>query len=191
MDDQKTQTTDGEDTSSEANGNTDLNELVKEFNDDPPKPQPDLAKLTKAIEPLARYVEDDRRTKAAEREQETVKSSIQFLKEDDALKEMDDDLVEGYLHTLYSKDEKFRSAYDKRGDNPDAWNAALEDARPKLAEKVKDLPGNKVRSDVEAATAAVRGASAEAPDDSVKSAKELHRMSDVEFRRYKQELDAG
>lgn len=193
MNDQKTQNTNGADTASAAAGDTDLDGLLNEFNEEAtPKPgQPDVAGLVKGLEPLVRYVEEDKREKQAAQQQEVVDQAISFLKEEDALKEVDEEILHGSLLARYNKDEAFRSAHDNRGTDANAWSKALEGARKSLVEKVSSLPGNTVRSDVEAATAAVRGSSEQqSSDDEGLSTEDLNKMSDAEFERHKRQVAA-
>ena len=113
-----------------------------------------------------------------------IKESVSFVKEQDALKEIDDDLAEGFLTARYGKDASFKQACDNRHENPEAWKAALENARSSLAER---FPGaGTVRSDIEAAKASIQGTSQEASQDTSDEddPMKLFEMSDTEYRTF-------
>ena len=173
----------------------DLDSLMSEWNqtDEPPKatapqPSPDVGKLLNSLKPVVQYAESSMLKEQQQEQEEFINGAVSFIKEGEGLAEMDGDIVEGYLYSRYNKSADFKAAYDSRGTNPDAWNKALEDARTDFAGRTGKTD---VRSDIEAAKAAVSGSSDAAPSDDRPSVKDLNTMSDHDFEAYKRELAAN
>lgn len=170
----------------------DLDSLMNEWNqtDAPPPaaaPQPDVGKLLNSLKPVVQYAESSMLKEQQQEQEEFINGAVSFIKEGEGLAGMDGDIVEGYLYSRYNKSADFKTAYDSRGSNPDGWNKALEEARTDFAGRTGKTD---VRSDIEAAKAAVRGSSDAAPSDEGPSAKDLNTMSDTAFAAYKRELAA-
>lgn len=150
----------------DASSNQDLDALLTEFKgNEPNKTSPDLSKLLKGIEPVVRFVDEARAEKETAARAKVVEESVAFIKGADELKDFDGEIVEGFLFQRYQKDAAFRSAHDNRDKDPGAWTKALAGAQESLKEKSGKMPANTVRSDLEAATAAIKGSSAKPPAD--------------------------
>jgi len=152
----------GQPAGAQNDGDTDFESLVNEFSNQTPQPQPtvqqpDIGKLLEGIKPVVQYVQDDARSKAAAAEDASVDAAVGYLKADENLAEIDDTLVKGFLQNRYTDDKSFRDAYDNRGQNAAAWDAALDSARDLMTEKVGSLPSGQMKTDIEAAEATVRG----------------------------------
>ena len=100
--------------------------------------------------------------------------------------------MKGYLEVYAQENQSFVNAFADRNSNPQNWRAELAKAKEAFPEALKELPGNKVRSDVEAAKAAVSGTSTEPPDDDDDgpSAIELWQMTPSDFVRHTERLKA-
>lgn len=163
----------------------DLDGLLKEFETPNPgtaSPRADMSVL-KAIKPVIDYVDTEMKTKAKSALDEDIKKAVGFVKEDESAKALPDKLVRGFLEGHAVEDESFARAFQNRQADPSTWQAKLADARKALAEEIKSLPGNMVKSDVEAARAAVAGRS-EPVGDTAPSAIELASMSQRDFDDY-------
>ena len=153
-----------------------------------PTPNADLAKFAKAVKPAVDFVNEIKAEKQQERFDADVKDVLEFFSEADELKEMPEKLKKGFLEAHAQETPDFKKAFENRAKNPKAWETARETARDAFTELVSELPGSKVRTDVEAALAAVDGktedkpASEEGPSPVKKMA-----MSDYEWRQYKEE----
>ncbi len=153
-------------------------------------PSADVAKFAKAVKPVVDFVKKQE-AKEAQAEFDTgLKDIMTFFSEEEKLKEFPDELKRGFLETRAQDDPDFKTAFENRAKNPKAWETARETARVALTELVSGLPGSTVRTDVEAAKAAVDGttddkpASEEGPSPVKKMA-----MSDYEWRQYKEEQE--
>jgi len=125
-----------------------------------------------------------------DKEVETAVSSITGQEE---FKGVPKRIARGFLEAWALEHPEVKQAYEGRKANPKGWQSALESAGKGFAEDMKSFGGgeSKVRSDVLAAKAAVRGVSTnEPPPQRAKSAAELRNLSDGEFRRYKATLAA-
>ena len=143
-----------------------------------------------AMKPVAAFAERKMREEQDAEARKSVDHAIGVVKEGDDLKDIPDRVVRGFLRDLYNEDADFRAAHDKRGENAKAWNAALVKARESFTEDVKTIAGKNARSDVEAAKAAVRGSGRVTETKTDENPEALFNMSDADFRKYKQGLDA-
>ncbi|MGI9502506.1 MAG: hypothetical protein ACR2RE_05575 [Geminicoccaceae bacterium] len=147
-----------------------------------------VGRVLKKVEPVIDFA----RTQAAKEENDAVEKdlneALDFMIEPEEFKDFPKFWVKGYLEAHSAENPAFADAFNKRGENPEGWRAALSEARDKFAERAGQLPGSKVRSDVEAAKAAVSGTTNERADVPEKSeqeqAVELMQLSEGDYRRY-------
>lgn len=165
-------------------GSEDLDALLTDFKGtNEPGKTPDISKLIRGIEPVVRFAEGAKAKEEAAARQKVVDESVAAVKGAEELKDLDGEVVEGFLINRYQKNAEFRAAHDHRAENPDNWTKALAKAQEDLKGKMKALPGNTVRSDLEAATAAVRGSSTKPPaDDEGPSLDDKINMNDQQWR---------
>ena len=144
--------------------------------------------LIDAMKPVAQYAEGKMREEQNAAIAKSVSDAVSFVKSDETLKPISDKLVKGFLQDRYSEDASFKGAYDNRSKDPKAWDAALQSAQKDFKTEVQTLNGQSLRSDVEAATAAVRGAGRQPSNDGAKATPgKLRKMSDAEFAEFKAE----
>lgn len=165
---------------------SDLDSLLNEFNDggDKPTPTPDVSELLKSLKPVVQHAERSMQKEQVDAQKHAVDEAIAAIKQD-AAKDIDDDIAHGYLMSQHERNPVFRAAYEGRGADPGAWDKALGEARDGLVEK---MGVNTVRSDIEAATAAVKGTSQEeaSTDSGEVSVADMFSMSDSEYRTFKE-----
>ena len=152
-------------------------------------PQPtnnaDIGKVLKAVQPAVDYVNEVKAKAQQEQFDGDVKEVLDFFSEADELKELPDKLKRGFLEAHAQDDKEFKTAFENRTKAPKAWETAKETARDAFTELVSDLPGSKVRTDVEAAHAAVDGTTEDKPaSEEGPSPEEKMRMSDFEWRKH-------
>ena len=179
-------------------GSATLDQLLAEFKagttgtNTNPTPAIEATKVIEAMRPALEYVEQDRIQKQTEAVQKSIDDAIKFVKgDDDGLKGVSDVVVDAILHRQYARDAGFKSAYDNRAKDPKAWENAQVAVRSQIKTELKLANGGGAsRSDVEAATAAVRGQRSPALDSTGKEIDpaKLSRMSDTEFADFKRTL---
>ena len=152
-----------------------------------------VGRVLKKVEPVIDFARNAAAKEENEQVEKDLKAALDFMTEPEEFKDFPEFWMKGYLEAHSAEDPSFADAFNKRGDNPDAWKAALSKAREKLSERASELPGSKVRSDVEAAKAAVSGTSTEPAKPDQKSEQEqalaLMQMSEGDYRRHvEQEL---
>lgn len=148
---------------------------------------PTIRPILDAIKPLATFAQRKMQEEVSTAAKKSVADAVNAVKSDD-LKEVPDRVVRGYLQDRYVEDPNFRTAYDKQGENPQGWQEQLTKAREAFAEDMKFASAKSVRSDVEAAKAAVKGAGKTQdakPEDDTDA---LFAMSGREFATYKEKL---
>lgn len=182
---------------------TELESLIREYEGDTktpvttetkpepepePRPSADIGKILKAVQPAVDFVKEVKAEKQQERFKADVKEVIDFFSETDELKEFPDKLKRGFLEAHAQDNPEFKTAFENRAKDSKAWDAVRETARDALTELISDLPGSKVRTDVEAAKAAVDGTTEDKPasEEGPSPVKKMA-MSDYEWRQYKEE----
>ena len=175
----------------------DLESLINEYESSTntskapdPTPNADLAKFAKAVKPAVDFVKKQEAKEEKAEFDTDVKDMVGFFGKAEGLKGIPDKLMMGFLEAHAAEDADFKTAFDDRAKNPKAWEAARETARDALVELVSELPGSKVRTDIEAAKAAVDGTTEDKPasDDGPSPVKKMS-MSDYEWRQYKEEQE--
>lgn len=166
---------------------SDLDSLIDEYNgeDGKPAPTPDVSRLLETLKPVVRHVEADMLQKRTIAQTKAVDDAVAAFKNDDAVKNIDDEIALGYMMARHDRDPVFKTAFENRLSDPGAWDKVLEGARNGLIDK---MGVNTVRSDIEAAAAAVAGVSVEqpSPEDGEPSVAEKFSMSDTEWRAHKE-----
>ena len=150
-----------------------------------------VGRVIKEVKPVIDFARTEAARRANEQDEKDLKSALEFMAEPDEFKEFPEFWMKSYLEGYSADNPAFVDAFAKRGENPEIWKAALNEAREKFGERIKELPGSKVRSDVEAAKAAVSGTSNEPLDELEKSeqeqAAELMDMSEADFQRWQKQ----
>lgn len=181
-----------------ASQESELDALLGEFDKSAPDPKPvrqdNSAAILKQVAPVIKFAQ----TQMAKEEKDSVDTAVgdavSAFKEADELKGLPEQFVRGFLYDRASTDKSFEEAFKQRGENPQAWTRALDEAQSAAVEAMKGVPDSKITADVDAAKAAVQGTVTEPSDDSDdpdgrKLNKELNKKSDAEFRQYKAGLE--
>lgn len=163
----------------------DLDSLLKEWGDSP-KPDPTVGRVLNAVKPVIDFARTEQAKRAIDEQTEGMNSALDFMREAEDYKEFPKKWIRGYLEVYAAENTSFADAFQDRSGNPEAWKSELAKARDVFPEWVKELPGNSVRSDVEAAKAAVSGTSTERDDEGDSdepAAIDLWQLSDSDFVR--------
>ena len=114
---------------------------------------------------------------------------VDFFSEADELKDLPEKMKRGFLEAHAQETMEFKTAFENRAKDPKAWETAREAARDSFTEMVSELPGSKVRTDVEAALAAVDVTTDKPASDEGPSPVKKMKMSDYEWRQYMEEQE--
>ena len=168
-----------------AEGTANLDALLSEFTEKG-KPEtkfsPEVAAVLKKVQPALEYVEADRVKRTREETEKSIKSAVDFIREDEAIKEMPEQVVRGMLFDKAAQDASFAAAYENRHSDPKTWQAKLAEARTEAAGIFKPVTISRAPSDVLAARASIAGVSQPKGDaDPRPSPEKLFAMSDREF----------
>ena len=147
--------------------------------------------LLEAFKPIASYAQRKMTEETTAAIKKSVADAVSAVKSSEGLKDTPDRVVRGYLQDRYAEDAVFRTAYEEQGKNPAAWQDQLGKAAVALAEDIKMISSNNVRSDVEAAQAAVKGAGKPQETKEEDNPESLFAMSDSQFRAFKDKKAAG
>jgi len=155
-------------------------------------PKPDTVAL-RALKPVVDFAQQAMEKDRTEGVQKDLDSAVEFVSQAEELKGIKSDVAIGMLEAYGRQDPGFVKAFEQRTSDPAAWNKALESGRDWVKEALADYRGgggNKVRDDIEAATAAVQGTVTQAEPTEGPSAVEMNQMSDVEWDNFKADLRA-
>lgn len=172
--------TPAEDTSAGA----DLDNLLAQY-DAPKTPvaqPPDLRQL----QPVIDFATEELTNRANEKVQTAVSSAVEFVKEADGGDKISDRLARGFLEAKASDDPSFKQAFMNRQNDPTAWQNALTGAKAEFADEIGGLPGNTIKSDAEAARAAVAGDVEPDGDQDEPNPMELSQMSEQDFEAFRE-----
>lgn len=168
-----------------------LDAALKEF--ESANAQPKAIDAFKALEPVVRYAESKMVAEQTAAVDADVSAAVKLVRAEANLDEkVPDEFVEAHLHRKAAKDPQFAKAWESRGENQDGWKARLKDEASSLKELMQKLPGNAVRTEIEAAHAAVRGVSHSPSGNADQpSPTQMFQMNDREWANYKDRLRAG
>jgi hypothetical protein len=175
-------TSDGAPSGRTENGSagTDLDKLLSEFESPNPGIQPRAeATVLKALKPVIDFADAEMTTRAKAALDGDIAKAVDFVKEE--AKDIPPRLVRGFLEGYAAENQAFRHAFENRHTDPNTWQTKLGEARGEFVKEIGSLPGNTVKSDVEAARAAIAGRSEPIGDKPELSAAELVAMPQHEF----------
>lgn len=153
---------------------SDLDSLLKDF--ETQKPAEDL-------KPVLDFVKTEMAAKQQKTLDDDLTAATESLKKHEGLGKVPDKLLRGLMEAHALDDPSFVKAFENRGQDPKGWETALSQGAEFATELLGKIPkdGN-IRSDVEAAAAAVDGTSHEAPRESeLPPVEEQMAMSDQAF----------
>jgi hypothetical protein len=138
-----------------------------------------------AVKPIIEFAQGEMTRKAQADLDEDLSNAFGVLKEAEGLKAIDDSLLLGFMEA-YAKDNKsFRTAFEIRRKEPEVWQQQLVKGREWLEKTIQKSFAK--TSDVEAATAAVKGTSEpETAPEKGPDPMDMFHMSDSDFRRLKE-----
>lgn len=161
---------------------SDLDTLLKEYEDDGDTPKSDRTTL-KAVRPILKYVQGKMAEEQEEKLADDLGKACAVLKEAEALSGVDDSLLVGFMEAYARDKPAFRKAFEARHDDPDGWQSQLLKGREWLEDTI-DKSFKPKTSDVEAAKAAVRGTTQKADKSDAPDPMELMNMSGVAFEKF-------
>ena len=181
-------------TETESSGESELDAFLKEYEASskeksrtkPDAKPPDLVKVLQGLQPVVKFASSKMEQEAADTLKKDVDGAIDFLIEPDELTPLPKKWARGFLEVHAIENPTIGAAFENRATDPAAWSTALESTREALLKAIKELPGDNVKSDVEAATAAVQGTSTESTAEEGPSIAVKAKMSDREWAEYKE-----
>jgi len=160
-------------------GQSDLDTLLKEFETSETKP--DIGRVLRPLEPVIEFARTEMAGRAKKEVEDDINKALDYSYEAEELKGVPKRFVRGYYEAYASENPDFVQAFTDRGKNPKGWKAALEGARTEMVKEWKEVPTNTIRTDVEAARAAISGTVQ--PGEAPKlDPRKLMKMSGSEYR---------
>ena len=171
----------------------DLDGLLNEFENPQPgsKPAADTPSVVKALQPVIEFATTEMNTRAKTALDNDIKAAMSFVQEDEAAKAIPPKFVRGFLEAHAAEDETFAKAFQNRQKDPATWQKKLGEAKGSFLAELKGLPGNMVKTDVEAARAAISGRTEPVGETAMPSASELMRMSQQDYDAFVQKQIAA
>lgn len=174
-------------------GETALDQLLAQWDQDTGKgteadsKPPDAisgSSALKALKPVVEFAQQEMSERQTKRVNDDIEAAVSFINEDEDLKDLNGDLAIGMLEAFGRRNPDFVKAFEQRQDNPEVWKSGLGKARDWVKEAVGQVRGNgtaSVRSDVEAAKAAVQGQTTQAVDEDKQDPVAMFNMSDTDW----------
>lgn len=167
---------------------SDFDRLLAEFSTSQAEPAPAASPPVSPTDlvPVIEFAKAELTARAKAAVDNDIKAAVDFLTEPEELKGLPSRFVRGYAEAYAIENPDFGRAFNERQSNPTRFKAHLAKAREALLDDFKKLPGNMVRTDIEAAKAAVSGQSNQpAADGDMPSPEEMFNMPEHEFRAFK------
>lgn len=169
-------------------GPANLDALLNEF-ETPKASKPEKAsaplEVLNKLKPVIQFAESRMAKEAKDEIDTSIKSAVDFVKEEEVIKDLPDTVVRAMLNSTVIENPKLLDAWNGRANDPKAWTSALAEARKIVTENLKPVVEKRVSSDINAARAAISGAAptqGEAPKGPTPN--EMFRMSEREWRDY-------
>ena len=164
-------------------GDSDLDTLLKGYQPGAQSPthNPILARLS----PVIAFAEKEMASQAVAAFEKDVQGAVEFLADSEDTKALPQIFVRGFLDAYAVQNPDVREAFAKRGEDPAGWRSALGRMKTDFDKDAKALLNGRIRSDVEAAQAAVAGQSSQQSPDQPIDSRKLNKMSDHEFNAFK------
>ena len=162
----------------------DLDAILAEF--DQQTEQPEVA--TKVDDsPRMKIVEDYIQAQHARDTREAIQQSVSQLKGfDKSFDGIGNTAIEGFLQLKAQRDTRIADAFHKRDENPDGWNRVLKGIAQEFSQEFK-APDAQITEDRNAMRAAVE-TQPETSEPDAPTVRDLNKMSDAEFMRYKESI---
>lgn len=168
-----------------------LEDLYQEYNVQPNSPQPPTAEPKPApesnaaiqdeIKKFRQELQADRAQKQADAEQKDFNSAVAELAKEADLKGKDS-LLKGFLIGKATEDERLRTLWEKRAENPQAWSKALKILAGEVKEAVA-VPNPQLEENQRAMDESQRAGTSTAPVPP-KPGDDVMRMNEAEFAQY-------
>lgn len=173
-------------TSEETSAPDELDQLLSEYDQETKSEQPQPEVKPEQVNEVVGWVQQQRQQQEKQEFEADVKSAVDSIREstEDLDVPLSDKVIKGFLFAQAEEDPKIGEAFQKRKENPKAWNAALNRAKKALREEFS--VDQRATQDREAVAAAVRGANQKQPEPD--EGPDVSAMSDQEFAQYKMKL---
>ena len=172
-------------TESATDGTADLEALLAEGEQlgrrKPEKQRDQASSLLAKFKPVIDFAEAEMTSRAVAETNTALKTAIDFVKSEEAIKDVPDKVIRGLLGAYADEDESVRTAFVGRKMNPGAWTSKLAEVRTKIVEELKPLSEKRVASDVLAARASISGETATKVEPSKVSPQKLYVMPKQEW----------
>lgn len=148
-----------------AAGTADFDALLAEYTQGTkPEPKADVSKVLDGLKPVIEFANTELSNRHNEALKKDLNAAIEFVKEEEAAKDIPPTVVRGMLELYASEHEEFAKAFQNRSKDKATWQAQLAEARKYAVTELKGLsPSTRVASDVAAARAAVSGEASKPP----------------------------
>ena len=160
-----------------------VEDLLKEF-DTQAEPKADAPKGDGRLDKILDFVETKAVEEANDRTNRDIKDAVTTAIGDS---ELDPEYVEGKLHYRANTDPQFRNAWLNRHEKPEQFKQVVRALGKEMASTMKSNVDQSVTDDRASVAAAVRSQSTK-PADAPPSSKDIRKMSDAEFTRFKKGL---
>lgn len=162
---------------------SDLAALVRQYEQE--TGDGDRAALLKSLQPVVDFAKGEMSSREQAAVEEAIDQAYKFVTDDDSLKGLNKTVVRGFLEAYGVENPDFSEAFRNQKKNPGAWKSELGKGREWVKKQFEGLiKKSDMRSDLEAAKAAVAGTSTEEPEKEKVDPAKLFAMSDSAFNQH-------
>ena len=169
-----------------------LGDLLDEWNSEPgakPQQQPnvatkaDLQNLANSIKPVVDKVAKDDMKDRIEAAKQAIDDTYAAITDGIEVPEKMKPFVRGWMRDYAVEHPEVEQAFNNRGDNEADWGRAILNMKEALDTEWKEVPVNNVKSDIEAARAAVAGQTTEKAESTLPAPEVMFNMPEDEWNK--------
>lgn len=165
-----------------------MEELLKEFDngtEETGEQEQDQVTENASSDPRIDQLTEFMQSEQARRTNTDIDNAISLMKEEEALKELPDRMLKGYINELARENQDLVRAFAQRHEKPEAWAKVVRAAAGELGKQLGTRE-EKVTSDMASIRSAVEQSETKSNDGPTDE--DILKMSDADFRDYKQKL---
>lgn len=168
---------------------SDLTALLQQYHQETgDKDSKDHLRVLESLKPVVDFAKQQMSKNEQDEVNQSIDNAYKFVTEEKALKGLNKTIVRGFLEAYGVENPRFYEAFRDQRKDPDTWKSELAKGRDwvkgQYEELLKGVGKSDIRSDLEAAKAAVAGTSTDDdPGDKV-DAQKLFDMSDSDFDKF-------
>lgn len=138
-------------------------DYLNEYEGSPPEEQPKPQEKPDDYGEIKRRLDQFEQQQRSQTVRQAIEATISRFRESDVLKDLSDTVIKGWLLAKNEDNPKLGVAFGDQFSNPSAWSNIERSLRAEMEREFSSLPDRNLTADRQAAEAAARGVSTQAP----------------------------